>query len=165
MSQTAYTQEPAVALEGMLVDASFDKDIVSGIAEVDITFGKFVFRSAAGAADDRPPVVDVPDLTTDVTGPLLIGVALSDVTIEQAATPVGWPANSTVRIMRSGRVWMVTEDAVTYGAPVFVRFNGGNEGGVRSDVDGGNAVALPGASFRSIAGAGEFAIVEYHPQN
>ncbi len=165
MSQTAYQQDPNVAVEGQLVDISFAKDIVTGVAEVAITFGRFVFRSAAGAADDRPPVVDVPDVTTDVTGPLGIGFAMSDVTIEQAATPVGWPADSIVRILRSGRIWMLAEDAVTYGAPVFVRFDAGGEGRVRSDADTANAVALPGASFRSIAGAGELVIVEFNPQN
>ena len=163
MSQTAYQQDPDVALEGQLVDISFAKDIVSGIAEVAITFGRFVHRSLAGAADDRPPVVDVPRLTGEVTGGTLIGVAMSDVTLEETVT--GWAVDETVRIMRSGRVWMLAEDAVTYGAPVFVRFNAGGEGRVRSDVDGANAVALPGASFRSIAGAGELVIVEYNPQN
>lgn len=162
MSQTAYQQDPTVALEGQLVDTSFAKDIVTGIAEVAIPFGRFVHRSVAGAADDRPPVVDVPRLTGEVTGGTLIGVAMSDVTLEETTT--GWLANETVRIMRSGRIWMIAEDAVTYGAPVFVRFTG-NEGQVRSDVDGGAAVALPGASFRSIAGAGELVIVEYNPQN
>lgn len=164
MSQTSYQQDPNPGLEGQLVDASPYNEIVTGVAEAAIIFGRFVFRSAAGAADDRPPMVDTPALTGDVTGPLLIGVAMSDPTKEAGA---GWAIGDVVRIMRRGRIWMVTEDAVIYGAPVFVRFTAGGSGigSVRSDIDGGDAVALPGASFRGIAGIAGLVPVEYNPQN
>jgi len=161
MSQTAYQQDPTVALEGGLVDISTDRDLITGTADAAIIFGRFVHRVAGGPADDRPPRVDLPALTGDVTGATGIGFATNDVTIE---APGGWAVDSVVRILRSGRIWMLAEDAVTLGAAVFVRFQGGGEGRVRSDADVGNAVALPGATFRSAAGAGELAIVEYRPQ-
>jgi len=146
MSQTAYQQDPTVALEGGLVDISTDRDLITGTADAAIIFGRFVHRVAGGPADDRPPRVDLPALTGDVTGATGIGFATNDVTIE---APGGWAVDSVVRILRSGRIWMLAEDAVTLGAAVS---------------DGGNAVALPGATFRSAAGAGELAIVEYRPQ-
>lgn len=170
MSQTSYQQDPNPAVEGMLVDISFDKDIRSAAAQGTIPFGRFVTRVAGGASDDIPPGCDLPTTTGGVTGAAGLGFAMSDLTLEQEATPVGWVADQTVRYLRSGRIWMRTEDAVaTYGAPVFVRFaagGGGSDlGSVRTDADTATAVALPGASFRSLAGIAGLVIVEFNPQN
>jgi hypothetical protein len=84
MSQTSYQQDPNPGLEGGLVDVSFQNEIVTGIANEAITFGRFVFRAAAGAADDRPPRVGLPTATGEVTGPLGIGFAINEVTLAGA---------------------------------------------------------------------------------
>lgn len=163
MSQTAYTQVPAPAVEGLLADISFHRDIVSGIGSEAISFGRFVSRIAplAGApADEIPPRVALPGLTTDVTGPAGIGFATNDVTLEAGT---GWALNDAVKIMRTGRIWMLSETAAAYGAAVFVRFAGGNEGAVRDDADTANAVALPGARFVSVLAAGGLVKVEFNP--
>ncbi len=168
MSQTSYQEDPNAYLEGQLVDVSFQNEIISGISDLaTITFGRFVYRSGAGAADDRPPRVAVPSNTVHVTGPLGIGFAINELTLE---APGGYAVDKVLRIMRHGRIAMFPEDAVTsYGAPVFVRFaagGGGTElGAVRTDADTATAVALPGASFRSLGGAGTPVVVEFNPQN
>lgn len=166
MSQLTYTQDPAVALEGLAVDVSFDKDIITAIAQLTIPFGRAVVRTTGGAADDRPPGCKLPVATGEVTGGGFLGFAMNDTTKEQVAGVASWLDNDSVRIMRSGRIWMIAEDAVTLGAPVFVRFAAGtfpSLGAVRSNADTATAVALPGASFRSIAGAGELVVVEFRP--
>jgi hypothetical protein len=59
-------------------------------------------------------------------------------------------------VLRTGDIWVVAEEAVTFGAQVFVRIVAtGTElaGAVRSDVDGTDAIAWPGAIFRDTSTA------------
>ena len=168
MSQTAYTENPAEGLEGLIADLR-NSTLITGVADGDIPFGRFVHRVAGGAADDRPMRCDLPALTGEVTGQTGLGFATSDSTMEQASGVAQWTAGVPTRIMRSGLIWMLAEDAVALGDPVFVRFTVGagtkTLGRVRTDVDGATAVQLPGARFMSITtGTDELALVEYRPQ-
>lgn len=88
-----------------------------------------------------------------VTGDIMLGASVIDQTeVNQIRTGINeYQIGSTVGIMRQGRIWMVVEDAVTAGAPVYVRFavsaNGIQLGAVRSDADSASAVLLAGAVF------------------
>lgn len=165
MSQTVYTQDPAIAIPGLLVDPSHSNFIISKIlTDASLSFGLAVTHDV-GQTDEE---ARAPVLTGEVTGGAFFGVALNDVTIEQAATPLGWTVGDTLRILRWGRVWVLSEDVVaTIGLPAFVRFTSAGaeeDGAFRTDVDGGDAVALPGATFRTTTSAiNELVQVELAP--
>lgn len=168
MSQTAYTQDPAIAIPGMLVDPSFDKDIISKfLTDTSLSFGLGVTHDA-GETDEE---ARAPVLTGEVTGGVFFGVAIADVTMEQTVTAsvrVGYSANDVMRVLRSGRIWVLSEDTVaTIGLPAFVRFTSAGaeeDGAFRTDADTADAVALPGATFRSTTtGASQLVILELAP--
>lgn len=169
MSQTAHTQSPAVAIEGMEADCSLAKDRISGVATMEIPFGHFV--SATGGGGDDPYTVELPDASAKVTDGRGLGVAIADVSIESAdGTGDGYEDDASLAIMRRGRIWVVSEDAVAaIGTPAFVRFAAGAGGSVlgafRTDADTATAVALPGARFMSTtSGTNQLALLEITPQ-
>lgn len=154
MSQTAYTQDPAIAVPGLLVDPGHSNFIISKfLTDASLSFGLAVTHDV-GTTDEE---ARAPTATGEVTGGAFFGVALNDVTIEQAATPLGWTIGDTLRVLRWGRVWVLAEDVVaTIGLPAFVRFvaAGAEElGAFRTDADTADAVALPGATFRTTTSA------------
>jgi hypothetical protein len=162
MSQLSYAIDPTRALEGQIADSTLFRDIVSRLAQADIPFGRFVTRHTAGDDDQ----VRLPALTGEVTA-TGVGFAIVDVSIEAATVGGGdgtWEAEDSVPVMRRGRIVLVPEDDVTAGDPVFVRFTAGGAGEtpgrVRSDIDGGDAVQLPGAFFVEDALAGELCVVD-----
>jgi len=162
MAQLTYSQDPAVAVEGLLFDVSFHNVIETGMATEAITFGRCVARVAGAIATDIPPDIQLPAAAADITSGVFCGIALHDVTLETTTT--GWAIGDAVKVLRRGKVWMLAQDAVTLGGGVFARWQNGNEGRVRSDADGGNASQIPGAFYRSTTtGADEFAVVELNP--
>jgi hypothetical protein len=170
MAQLSYTQFPDVALEGMVADTQLNKDIVSKIAGASevIPYGHLVVQDSA----ENDAVVKLPTVTAEVTDGRAIGVAISDVSREASAiggsANTGYGEEDAVPVLRRGRIWVITEDAVTVvGTPAFARFASGGGGTVlgafRTDADTATAVALPGATFRSTAGAGELVLLELNP--
>lgn len=78
------------------------------------------------------------------------GVARYDASIEQASTPLGYPANYVVDCIEEGEIDMIAEQDPIPGAQVFVRLVAGaleTRGHVRMDDDGGDAVPVAGAYF------------------
>ena len=172
MSQTAYTQDPAFGTPGLLFDVSRVQDIVTGIAQEVLPFGRAVARIAIAGTDDAPPGFDFVDAAGDIDWNLLVGFALSDVTLEKpqgALVTLGWAIDEAVRVLRQGRMWVDVEDAVTAGADVFVRHTAeapplDQLGVCRSDVSGGNAAALPGATFHTSTTGVGIAVIDFRPQ-
>jgi len=162
MAQLAYTQDPAAALEGQIADSSRNTERISAKAEGAVPFGRFVTK---GTNDDQ---CDLPDATAEISGGVALGFAVEDTSIEQPDTPVGYADEATVQIMRRGRIWVLTEDAVAAGGDVYVRHGAGGGGSdlgrCRSDADTATATKLPGATFRTSTAAAGMAIVEYDPQ-
>jgi len=123
----------------------------------ELAFGRVVINDALRGDD----FIRLPRLTGEVTGGGLIGVSLSDTAREENAN--GYADKAMVRVLRNGRCIMRCEDAVVLGGAVFVRFVAGvgeELGRVRSDADGADAVALPGATYRESAAAGALVVVE-----
>lgn len=151
--QTTYTQFPDARLQGQMADAGM-RDVVSRIATVAITAGLAVVHD--GTSEDRN--VKLPASAAEITGDAFQGVAILDTSRE----PGGYVAEDVVPVMRKGRIAVKVEDAVTMGAPVFVRYAAGGDGvgSFRSDAGTSEAAQLPGAEYVSSAGAGELAIVE-----
>lgn len=119
-----------------------------------IPFGVFVTKGAA----EREAVL--PDASAEVTGTVGLGVTLRSHTQPQDE---GYADGDPMSVIKKGRVWVPVEDAVTAESEAFVRFvAAGAEqlGTFRSDADGTDAVALPGAKFVSDAEAGELALLD-----
>ena len=74
-------------------------------------------------------------------------------------------ADTPTNVLRRGTVYMIAEDAVTQGAPVYYRHTTPGAapqalGAVRSDTDSGKATLLVGAVFASSAASGAVVAVE-----
>ena len=95
-----------------------------------------------------------------------LGVTVHTHTNEQqygTAGGTGYDLEDVMSVMRKGRIYVEVEDAVTAGAQAFVRFEATSpelHGAFRSDADTADAVALPGAFFRTTTAAGGIAILE-----
>lgn len=156
MSQTTAPLINAVVGEVGLIAESFGPwAMESKVSQAEVFVGRLV---SLGAGDDE---VAAPAASGDVTA-TAVGVTarrLSRVSQAGAADP-SFPAGESLPVLRKGKIYVEVEDAVTKGGACFVNFQNGNEGQFRSDAAAGDAVALPGAVYRTAAGAGELAVVE-----
>ncbi len=150
--QTSVVNAPAVGQTGMLYDSDGQKDVVSCRAQEAIPFGSYV-RIIGGDCE-------LPDSTGEVTGDDG-GIALHSHEFASGAggTGGGYAAGDIVAVLRSGRVWVSTEDALANGASPFLRFttNGALvQGGIRgADADTARAVQKPGITcYRGVGAAG-----------
>lgn len=136
--------------------------------EAGVNFGLCVVQDigviAAGGDDN---LAHLPTLVTQITDTnRALGVAVRTQALEQAvlnANNVGYPLASAMSILRRGRVWVITEDAVVAGAQAFVRCVATSPerlGAFRGDVDGTDAGALPGSRFKLTSGIGGLNILE-----
>jgi hypothetical protein len=132
--QTAVSVNPLAGQPGLEYDDSFS-DIVSWIATVAIPFGCLVYESAEGKAA-------LPTGTGNVTAGR-VGIALID---PLKASGVGYEIGDAVRVMKRGRVWIATEEALAFGDTLFVRFatgTGTQKGAFRNDADTASASTPP----------------------
>lgn len=149
--QTTITNEPTIGAPGMLYDSEGQKDVVSCRAREAIPFGAYV-RIDGGECE-------LADSTGEVTGDDG-GVALHG---HALPTGVGYAEGDMVPVLRSGRVWIATEEAIANGVQPFIRFttNGGNtQGGWRNDADTARAVQKPGITMYRGNGAAGLAVVQ-----
>jgi hypothetical protein len=110
MSQTSVTLYGDAAFNGMLADLS-DNDIGSFAAESVVAIGRTVCRGT-----NREKQV-VQSTTAVGQGALVFGVALHDHSREANAQGVVQAADKTaVSVLRRGRVWVQTNDAVVAGS-------------------------------------------------
>jgi hypothetical protein len=127
-----------------------------------IGFGIVVVRDQT---DDQK--ARLPQAAADITdAKIALGFTRMTQAAEQnygSAGGVGYALESSMSIMRKGRIYVMTEDAVTDGGAVYVRHVAGageTLGSVRSDADGSDASILPGAAFRKATSASGISIVE-----
>ena len=162
MSQTTVLADVPLALEGSVAYPGAGNLTISRWAKTDMPFGRFVtFKTASGAES-----CDLPTVTGDVTLGRALGIAVFD-PAKEPNSALGYKAGQMVQILRRGYIWMLTETDVAEGSAVFVRFatvtGSGTApaiGKVRKDADTADAVALPGAFFRTTLAAAGLAIVE-----
>jgi len=159
-----------VGRAGFIAESRVNAQIMSGNAGGAIPPARFVRVSATGVAGAVTPTVALPTLTAHVTGDLSFGFTLQDPSAASGTGEnPGYVQFDQIPILREGVMWVISEDAVaTWGLPVFVRFTAGGAGQtigrVRTDVDGGAAVALPGATFMGTCAAESLVKIEYRPQ-
>jgi hypothetical protein len=150
--QTTITNDPTIGAPGMLYDSEGQKDVVSCRAQEAIPFGAYV-RIIGGECELADSSAEV---TADDGGVALHG--------HNVPTGVGYAAGDMVPVLRSGRVWVTTEDAIANGAQPFIRFttNSGNvQGNWRgADADTARAVQKPGITMYRGNGAAGLAVVQ-----
>jgi hypothetical protein len=131
MAQTAVNDEPTQAYEGKLYDRAGRS--ISRLASELIYFGKAVSLLAVtdlavgGASEGQS--VKLPAAAADITSDLLEGVAVADPSLERLSV-AGVPANygaytdeSAVRVLRNGRIWVVTTaEIIDVTVGVYVRW-------------------------------------------
>lgn len=168
MAQTSYQQNFATGFAGMLSQAGamFEK-IVSkcvGTTAASIAGGLFCCR------DTTDDTIKPPTATGMVTA-TGVGFMVHDVAKEPKASDGGTLENVSgqmVGVMQFGTMYVISEVAVNYGDPVFVRFAAGTGtvlGACLKSADTATAVALPGARFIQTIAAGGLVEIERLPSN
>ncbi len=164
MAQLSYSVNMAIGAEGAIAEGAIPNRKVSGRAASAIPPGRGVFAAATG---EDPPLVALTNATGKVTGLDFVGFSILDSTAESSdGTNGAFAANDILAILKQGEIWLRSETAVAAAyTQVFVRFTAGagdlTIGRVRTDVDGTNAVALPGAIFLDTCAAGALVKVRY----
>lgn len=160
MPQLSYQIDTTIAVEGALADTT-TKDTVSRVSATDLGRGRFVIRDSTAALNDKG--VKLP--TADFVGSGdQEGVSMFDPTRVPTDGGLNFAQGTEIPVLRSGRIWVVPEDAVTTGGPVFARFTSGGGGAVlgrfRSDADTASAAQVAsGRWMSSTTGADELAIL------
>lgn len=110
MSQTAVTQYGAAGFAGLLYDTGFT-DVMSYSAEGVVAFGRPV---KLGTNKER----QVAALSADAgQGATAVGISLATQAVEQTSAGLAQYADKqSVSMLKRGRVWMLTNDAVVAGA-------------------------------------------------
>jgi hypothetical protein len=153
MSQTAYNTAPAAGYAGLEVDSEPARKLQAINEEVaSIPFGVALVRGTDG---DK---AKLPAAASDALK--LLGIALSTYWQDnrELSSNLAVKAGDVCNVIEEGAVWVLAEQDVVKGDPVFMRIatSGGNTqlGKLRKDVDSGTAVRLRGAVFDSTGVAG-----------
>lgn len=119
MSQTTVTMYGAAATVGMLGDTGFT-DKLSYSAEAAVGFGVPV---QLGTNKERQVKV----LTTSVgQAALAVGISVASMVVEQASNgTVVYADKDTVPVLKKGRIWVTTDDAVVAGAVANLKLSSG----------------------------------------
>ena len=119
MSQTSVTMYGAASTVGMLADTQFT-DKMSYSAESAVGFGVPV---QLGTNKERQVKV----LTTSVgQAALAVGVSVASMVVEQASNgTVVYADKDTVPVLKKGRIWVTTDDAVVAGAVANLKLSSG----------------------------------------
>lgn len=153
MSQTAYSLNQATAMLGMKADAMFDLVESAWVSTIEaIPVGRICVKDISFDNGCQLP---------DGTNQEFIGGAILEAKlVADNAGVVAYPVKDTVNILREGKMWVWTEQAVNPDtSSVFVRITDGGAGKARGqcriDADTAAAIAFPKAKFRSTtSGAG-----------
>lgn len=150
--QLSYSLKQAAGSVGAIADSAMVQDIETfKNPSAEVKFGCVVTR---GAASDE---IVHPDAAGEITDEKVVrGVVVASHEMESQtgnATP-GYIAKSVVPVMRKGRVWVVSESAITEGtSTVNVRHtaNGGNTqlGALRGAADSSFTAVLPKSKWKS----------------
>lgn len=149
-AQTTYTSSPVAGIPGMLYDSGHI-DVWSG-AWASATLaspGDFACRVAADAS-----TFELPDSAGDVT------TAFGGFIIYQPYRIAGTQIQryEEIGLLRKGRIWLTSIDAITADAPVYIRRDGTNNGKVYAGSTG--ASLIPGVKCIIGASAGAVGLFE-----
>ena len=137
MSQTSYAIEAGRATAGMLGDTGHDMYHVSRAAEdTAIGFGLGVIQGTDPETQAK--------LAT-ATGGTFLGVTLHQHALQDESAD-GFVEDEVMTVMRKGRVWVQTNEAVAAGDDVFFVYTGADAGKFRNDLTNADQVSA-GAEF------------------
>lgn len=168
MGQTSYSINiSAVAFPGQPADLGVkDKTTALAVAAA-VPYGVLAVRDLTNTSAWNV-AGKVPSTSGSITtlGSIL-GVVMADQGRAQdpSVAVATLPINSAMSILRTGRIWVLVEEAVVAGDQAFARFasgGGGTQlGAFRKSADTATAVAVPGAYYVSTqASAGGYACLE-----
>jgi len=159
MAQTSVLDSQVIGLEGQLYDLG-PKDVVTRKAGESIPFGRGMAQTATENEVKAPAS----------TGFIFEGVAVHDHAREDDGSGTRqYVLEDAVSIMRTGRIWVLTEEAVADDDDVFLRHTAGGAGEVpgrwRTDLDTNKADQIVNARWiKGNSGANELALLEiFHP--
>lgn len=113
MAQTVMNSAPDVAFEGMLQSTAHQSLIDTFAASGSIYFGKGVSIYAATEVDPGNQRVKLPAAAGDLAMTNFFGVAIADPSKPATANAYGeYVDTDAVPVLRKGRVWVVSADAV-----------------------------------------------------
>jgi hypothetical protein len=149
---------------GMIADSALVQDIESKLNPAgEVKFGCVVTKGAS------TELIVHPDAAAEITDEKLVrGIVVATKEQENQASGTGEPGykvKSVVPVMRKGRIWVKSEDAITEGtSTVNVRYASG-AGGTQLGAFRGAAVSmetavLPKSKWKTSCGAAELAIIE-----
>jgi len=168
--QTTYPKAPSAAVAGQLYDHGPHDIITMRNAEstASMPFGIGVaFKTSS-------PATDLDAILLSGSGDLVAGIivhsedyartfTLPDGTTAGELGSSGLRPGSILQILRKGRIWVTSEDAITVGLRPFIRFsaNGGNTqvGAFRGTDDSGHAIDLTKIGQFSVTSGGAGALV------
>jgi len=163
MSQLVYNIDTTIAVEGNLADTGMRVDVISRVALAPLPCARLLVIDTTASLEDRG--VQLP--TTDFTGLGTVeGILIWDGgKVKDPVTGFNYEAGDELPVLRSGRVWVLAENASPRGGQAFARFTSGGGGSVlgriRSNADTGSAAAIPSARFTTTTtGTDELVIVE-----
>jgi hypothetical protein len=154
MAQTAYAVDPALGFRGLLADPNFNKfaiPMANGAAAA-VGFGIMVRRDATNPVDQ----FDI----FSVTGQEPLGILVHTHAQENPnlAGALGVDQLETASVLRSGRIWVVVEEAIAVTDDVFFRHTAGTGteiGAFRNDVDTASCDQITNAQWlQGSTGAG-----------
>lgn len=118
MSQTTVTQYGAAGIAGLLYDIG-DSDVMSFSAEGAIGLGVPV---KLGTNKERQALA----LTTSAgQATLAYGISVAGILEQTSAGVVAYAAGQTVGVLKRGRIWVNTDDAVVAGATANLKLSSG----------------------------------------
>lgn len=158
MAQTSYLDTLVPGIAGQLADLSY-KRAVTGINKqgAAIPFGVAMTKATGDGCYDLPNAV----------GDKVYGIALHshDVDLTGLTGTQGIPIDGDFNLLEEGVAYVLVEEAVVDGDPVYVRYAagaGGTQlGAFRKTTVLNEAGLVKGAIFRSSAGIGGIAAVEF----
>lgn len=117
MSQTTVTQYGAAGIAGLIYDTG-DNDVTSFSAEGVVGLGAPVQLGTNGERQ-------VKALTTSAgQAALARGISVAGI-LEQASGVVAYAAGQSVGVLKAGRIWVNTDDAVVAGAKANLKLSSG----------------------------------------
>lgn len=164
MVQLNYDDQGGVstkAIEGLLADSGpHNIQTRRPTAAAGIPFGFGVIRGAA-YGDIIVPAATF-DAVADFEGITIWKAKVDPNTSGNPST--NWLQNEAAGVLTRGRIWVVAEQAIVAGDPVFLRHSGevGNEapGRFRKDADTAGAEAIPQARWLDAVAIDQFARIE-----
>lgn len=145
--QTSYGNLP-VAFNGQIADIN-PNEIISKVAEGNIGFGYPVVR---GTSENQGKI-------PSATGQKFIGVCAYTLGAYSSSDDVSKVEDTRIaNVLRSGYVWVTTEQAVVAGDPVYF-VHTATVGKFRKDANTDKADAITGATFETAAGIGELVLI------